>query len=255
MASGTIRQQKVAPVARANIRKFGWLAGVLVATGCGWLLVNNFCVTRAVRCTVGNQACNPAIQAELERSLVGESLFFTDYAQQLSTLPTLQSTQVIAIRKEIPQTLIVDLAEERPLYQLQLVEGKTLVVGEHGSLKNAGDSASDELPRVELQTESTPLLEQLNNAPRLPAELHTVFKSLITALRDNHLAFRKISWFSEDEIRVQLDTYQAILDTQNPAGSIEALAQILSSEEVKQLPQPLREVDLRFTLPVLRTVE
>lgn len=240
----------------SNGRLRHWMLQVLLASVIGAGLYFFF-VIRVVTCRVDDQECTDQTQQALHSNLVGKSLFFTDIQQAVRAEDAEKSLTLVEVSKSLPHTVMLRFTSEQALYELQIVDAQSRVIGDQGTVKSELHSGTQKgsLAQVRVASPDSELLSQLSQASRIPAQLHEPIRTILLTLQEERVEFSQITWVSSDEIWVDVGSVRAIMDAQHPAGNVQALAQILESVRSSPPPQPLREIDLRFTLPVLRTVQ
>lgn len=221
--------------------------------------VVNFFTIREVSCVTQDALCSQTAQDELKALFIGKHLFFIDVEKYITSSSESKSITLLTFSKKLPHTLQLQVIEEPILYVLMLPNSTFVGAGTQGSLKKRGerlDSIVSYDTAPVLVVSDTALIESISSAQtrRIPAMYHEPIKSLVLALKQHNLKPQSIEWSGTDAIRVSLDGTMIILDSSNPSGSIEGAVRILGSEDLTSLPKKVSEVDMRFKLPVLRTL-
>lgn len=220
---------------------------LLIFIGYEFKIILNIFTIRQIDCILDKQSCPQNLQEQLE-VLKGKSLFATDYANILhqSGLPlpvTLES-----VDKELPTTVSLEFVTQPLAYQLETSSGKF-------SISQSGIPFKETTVTVPITITLTPSLETiLENPSLLKSNVHQPLLLLAQALQTEKMEISKVTWVDKDTITLIMDgePQTVILDSHNPAAAVGKLKRIIASTEYRSVAQTVREIDLRFDLPVLR---
>jgi hypothetical protein len=88
----------------------------------------------------------------------------------------------------------------------------------------------------------------------LKLDFYQPLKRLTESLYKNQVIFQNGEWISEEEIRIFVtDLPVVIFSSDNIENQSTALGLLLKNNSVKQTGVEIKEIDLRFNMPVLRT--
>lgn len=210
-----------------------------------------FFTLNSVSCYLEDKdSCGQDLTTTLDKTLLQQSLFFTDFETVLTSEPlaSLPYT-LVSYQKKLPNQIQVTFVEETLQYFLRTTDGQRLAVGTEGSIVNLAQN-DGQLPEIQINKTH----EELSANKKLNPEIHNALAALLNSLYKYQLSFQNIEWNSANEIEFSLKTGQkVILAAENPQHSIEKLQLILDSAEIKTIEEPINEIDLRFEMPVLRT--
>lgn len=203
-----------------------------------------------ISCIQNGTSCSIPLYSPLE-TLKGSSFFFTDLNQTLvekhnGVLPF----KVLSIKRKLPGTIIVTLAEEKPLYLIFTNDTQSTLVGvsENGSTVSF-DANSSSTPIVNVPTAETAFTEKT-----LVPTFHETIKKIMFNSRSPQYTLRNINYVSSTEIILNYDTLPPLIITEDvPIYALQHIEKIMYTVETQTLEKPVKEIDLRFRLPVLRT--
>ncbi|NCN82925.1 MAG: hypothetical protein GW947_03060 [Candidatus Pacebacteria bacterium] len=178
---------------------------------------------------------------QLLAKLKTTSLFFTDFTQHpiIVAYAAEHNLELERYELRLPQTLVLYFQNKPLAYTIQLDSGELYGVSESGTseLLTASATNSDVL---------------LKGAFNLSPELHTFLQAFVARDKTPLLTTTLIAKPDFVELK-STDGVRIFLPYTNSKMKIEQLQQILQSPAVTELDEPLREIDLRFDLPLLRT--
>lgn len=202
---------------------------------------------KEISCQLDGKECPASVQQAVS-VLKGKSLFATDYQEILreQSLPlpiTLQS-----IKKHLPQRIELAFSTQTLAYQLLTSEGTVAVTATGIPFK---ENATQAATSIELKPTYSDVLA---SPEQIKPEVHEPLQKLANALQTTQLAVEKVSWVDKDTIILIMKSEQhtALLDASDPEAAIKKLQLILNSAEYQAVAPKVKEIDLRFTLPVLR---
>lgn len=226
-----------------------WSIGIAVS------LVLIICASLFLR--VENIACRTTTEAacpdEHELSqLKSASLFFIDFTQQ-ETVIAYAAKHNMTIKEydlRLPNTITLYFEENPLAYSIELETGELFAVALSGATKVLRNSELNTDAHIQLR-ESEPLLQ--DNSLTLPAPLHAFLLEFSKTTNSPQLSETQIIPH-EDFVEISTKgSIRAFLPYEQPKQKVAQLEQILVSQSLTTLNEPVREIDLRFDLPVLRT--
>ncbi|MGD9129077.1 MAG: hypothetical protein PVJ09_01115 [Candidatus Woesebacteria bacterium] len=187
-------------------------------------------------------------------SLKGKSLFFTDFEAEpnLKRVFKLDSGndffQVKKIKKKLPNTLIIFLSQETPLYRLSFTEQQSYLVSQEGEIKL--DDSGISLYTIEAGKD---LWDTLILNKKVKASFHQFVKELLAVKMD--FDFQKIQYLNKFRTEIIIDEQLKVIleEKKDPREDIRKLNLILDQLDLNSIDLAIKEIDLRFNYPVLRT--
>lgn len=200
----------------------------------------------SVSCLIESNPCPESIISSLH-SLKGEPFFFSDLEIQASTaLQADPSHRVAEIQKEWPATVIVQLQPSLPIYKVVLSNGEMTLITAEGFFVPKVSDAQVNVPLVhfigDIELEET----------RVNAVTHERIKVLLHGLEVEKIAFQELELQKENLVLIILDNKIAIVSLETPVYDAKRLSLVLKELEPDKL-ESVREIDLRYNFPVLRT--
>lgn len=209
---------------------------------------------RHVSCTFpSGAACPDDLQQHLVSSFSGQYLFFNTVTDQLAQDPFASDPyQPVAIRRYLPNHLAFTFKPEPALYRFELPEAddstQQLLVTNNGTVLRSSEVST--LPVVQWNGEAL----MTDDEKSIITAVHSPLQRIVSTLVSRQIEFERIIWNSPDEIIIALPNgRRALLDSTDPETSVLELEAIQDAPELDELEAPIREIDLRFRLPVLRT--
>ncbi len=218
-----------------------------------------------VTCFVNDIECSQAEREQLQ-PLRGMSLFFTNFDHTIPTLITTKTVVFSHSKKQLPGHLIVHLSAENPQYVIQ--DGQQqYTVYDSGLLLPLSDQPSNTQPKQnnfrQEKLKNNPLvmeakipLSSVSEENHINPSLHQELKNLSRSLYKSSFGLQNSQLIDTQTILLTIDSgitvYVPLEKTRTHVAELEIL---LNSNEVRTLPYPLREIDLRYKYPVLRTTE
>lgn len=213
---------------------------LVIAQVQGWFAIQE------VECQLDDSACPDAVRNRLN-PLTNISYFFSNLPQETTEILGDQAYAVLAVNRVRPWVVKVELTQIGTYYQLNLPDGQQLQV------TPAGATESPTTPSIPQVTVITTPAEILNNNQVYP-QFHQALSLAIQELNQQEISWRSITVVSLQEILIELDDgRRVIIDTTVTAKALQLIPSILAHESVQQLSPQIKELDLRFNLPVLRT--
>ena len=205
--------------------------------------------TQVVECAlVGTQDSCPAELQESLHILREHSFFFTNIeAVFKATTPNNSIYTIQKIVKKFPATVSVTFSQEQPKYILRIPEAQSenyseTYVGESGIVLNYSSFEEKIVKITWLQEQS-----------ELP---HQHFIVIANTLAEHAILGAEVEWKSDSEIILKIPDQPVFLfDTQTLHTQIQKVATIMKAKELEEITEPILEIDMRFTLPVLRTAQ
>jgi hypothetical protein len=211
-------------------------------------LISGFFTVKIVECQMlSGDAC----PEELTQSLTllhGESMFFKDYSQKLRNSQTLaQPVSLVQFKKMFPQTVIIIFQAEPAAYTIQH-NGETTVVSKTGRI------FTHPLDVTGLMSVEVPG-DFITSDGFINTTIHQTLLSIIDTSAELAIPLTKITWVDKSTIQLSIEnrTEIFIIDSERPTLELHKLTLVLKSGEYRDIAKPKHELDLRFTMPVLRT--
>lgn len=203
---------------------------------------NNWFVIKEIRCTVDDASCSPEMFSQFQ-VLLGKQYFFTDFLKKTTSLIDSSLYTVESVKKESLGVIHISLSQIGSRYHLLYESGELLTVYPTGELKQEPASG---LPTIAMIGNSS--------SSSLPPQLHLALSSALVELSRAQLKWQTIKVVSQEKILIELETGQrVIIDTSDSSSRLQVLPQLLVQDSIQELDPPVKEIDLRFNLPVLRT--
>lgn len=232
------------------VTAFGYLYWLLIVIAIIYFLVDVWRI-ESVQCLAEGQEVDEI--CEQLSTLENSSLFFTNLQQSVLFKNTLKNKQgqvfqPVNWKKILPNRLIITFKKEDPEYFLVTKQGQYLVNDQHSL--TAADSEFD-LKVVEVSAVYSELIHDQN---RIDPNLNQNILSLIAELDKTDAKWEKII-LDQQHSQIAFDNYVYIfgfeqLEPKRMAIQIQLLEETIADTF---LPEQVKEVDLRFELPVIRT--
>lgn len=227
-----------------------WLAKVI---GVGLLLfgVSSFFIqffqVSQIDCLLDEKPCPPELISYTDY-FKGQPMFGTDYSQILTEhsypLPILLQD----VQKQLPNKLELHFTTQ-PLSYLLTSGERRLVISTTGKISEDPNLTAPVSIAVQ------PGLDQiLETEHQVKASIHSCLNTFAEALTDSLLRQAKVSWVDKDTITLIMNGEQqtVFLDCEDPRTAINKLIFILAAPEFQEKKATIKEIDVRFDLPVLR---
>lgn len=193
-----------------------------------------------------NLSCPGEVVSHLDQ-LKHRSLFFTDFTSSLADLQ-LEQYSLQVTHKTLPGTLTVAVEPAPPLYLLASTQQPEVY-----TINTAGFATTHvsdlPLPEIKLMAQGILLTET-----QLDQELHHQLQAIISGIAQLQLEVQLVRYYSPDYIEVQLPDFPpAIVDQASLSQALPKLAVLKNRLDLNSIDTGIKEIDLRFDLPVLRT--
>jgi hypothetical protein len=208
-----------------------------------------FMPIRQVDCLLDSQPMDKqfGVCAQLQR-LLGSRLLLRDFYHDQMTTELLYLTELkesfdlVSLQKSLIGTITFSLSAKPPLYRLERV-GQTVLVTESGSLRENNDQIT-----APLVVDSTGLYDSESTS-------HLFLAQFLVNLGEQRTKISRIELKAIDRIEVEIPSFPLILLelAQDPRLTAARLVVILKELTPREIDLSIRELDLRFDLPVLRT--
>lgn len=200
---------------------------------------------REIDCTVEENPCPEEISNQLS-SLRSKSYFFTNFADETHTLLGNGTYSVLEARQVHPWKIEIKLTQIGTQYQLVGENGEKNIV-----LPNGKTEPGENMSLAQISTQD-PKAYITNSY--VHEDLHKALSILVQELQTTAIKWKSITVESPQKILIELETNQrVIIDTTLTSGQISLIPQIVAHSAVQELTPGIKEIDLRFNLPVLRT--
>ncbi|HCR81115.1 MAG: hypothetical protein UY13_C0002G0366 [Candidatus Pacebacteria bacterium GW2011_GWB1_47_8] len=221
------------------------LLGIVVAF---LALIIQGATIRRVECVVNDQTVNDDFRvcARLQ-AVIGTRLLFRDFYQDemiaslLYEPETKETFTLIRLEKSLAGRVTFYLSDQPPLFRIQQGE-KLGLVSASGVFRE-----NNEQVRVPLIVDQAQLYEQ-------PAT-HQFLTEFLNALGENRSLVTQITLVSVERIEVRIPGFPLVVGElqQDPKLAAARLVIIIKQLRPREIDVAIRELDLRFELPVLRT--
>lgn len=223
---------------------------VLIAVGLGigiqqlsppWIPI------KQVECSLDGQNCPQGLE-QVVQSLVGTSFLFAPLEKYLQT-PAAQLYQLNEMKKIWPAKVEVSFNLKNATYDLQLADETQYVVADTGFAQQITNHPS--LTKITNRYWTKPVMTQQVNP-----DLHQLAIRLKNNLEKNKISCRDIIIHHPDKIELVLKPDLRAMAEQNQLETqLTRLAIVLSELDLNAVDINIKEIDLRFKLPVLRTYQ
>ena len=224
--------------------------GVLIVIAIGYA-TSQFFTVQKIDCVLTDRSeCPDELTAQLE-VLKNSPMFFTDYNQILSQNSTVsQPYSLKKISKRLPSTLIATFTSEQPLVLLHQPDSYHVISATGKAFPQTEETATSLSHLLLVETD-----QSLISDNSVTSEFLTTMIEILRSTDEYRLPIEKITWVDKSTIRLSMKerSEQAIIDSESPAIELQRLFLILQSKEYQNLSESKQELDLRFTMPVLRT--
>ena len=203
-----------------------------------------------VHCRISGASCSSEFYKKLE-VLKGKSLFFVNFNKEL-TAKEFKSEPILLenYQKQFPETVILNFNEEKAFYQLNFGENHYFV-SEFGNILQT-DQEKENLTQVNWEDRTDNLVANRS----IDQDQHLKIAKIINRISESKMEINNIDWENEGEIIIRIkDSPKIIIDVEAIDTKINTLGLLLGSKEIKDYHEPIKEIDLRFNLPVLRTTQ
>lgn len=217
----------------------------------------NFFIVQEVQC-YRNQELAAHLCQQYDQ-FKGLSLFFTDFTNQ----PLIQQNlydqennnfyQVVKIEKRLPHQLILYLDKDEVSYRLILPDNHYYLINQQSLVKK--NDPNIQVKSIQIDSSDQLIEENTAHKKQVSSSQHLYFIKLLKNLKK--IQYRQIKYKSQSRIEVILDEHLIALfdQTTSIALSVRKLELILKHLDLKTIDQSIKEIDLRFNYPVLRTKE
>lgn len=223
----------------------------LVIIGTAYFISKIFTV-EIVSCNLTTGDACPESLTQSVSSLKGTPMFFTDYEQILLANQVLsQPYSLASISKSLPSTLQLTFTPEQPLVLLKQMDSLHVISTTGKSFPQSEETALQGT-LITLKTDQPIITGSL-----LESDVLTTIKTILASNEEFSLQIEQITWLDKSTIRLSMKDREeiAIIDSESPRLELQRLALVSRSSEYQQIPESKQELDLRFTMPVLRTAQ
>lgn len=228
-----------------SILLLGLMSSILAVQASHFFLISK------VTCTVDqSQPCQDFVQAELDKN-IGQPIFTVNMSEQLkrisSYVPSLHQYQ---FKQQLPNEMKVNFTSASPKYAIKIASlNDLLIIDETGTVID--QQAQTSLPTIQLQEAQ---YQGLALRATLDPKVNMAFLHLMDGIKKHQFQVKQIVLVNNSELRLELaDQKVAQLTIENVAQEVDKLAYILANVNFSTIKQPVKEIDLRFRYPVLKT--
>jgi cell division septal protein FtsQ len=230
--------------------RYGLFLSLFIALVIGLGLMASVKV-KHLTCLLDDHECPSEVMAQLT-TLTTNSLFMSDLeAKATQALGNLPGYQLVSLKRQLPQTLIVSVKKNPALYRLRALSApETKIVDSQGYLYPVESDPTTTLPQVIISDEQWQVI--LENS-QVSSELQSKINQTITALGVEQITFTHLELSSSTIALISLSPQTtAVLDLTAAHRDVKKLSLVLKGLEPATLTQ-IQEIDVRYTLPVLRS--
>lgn len=216
------------------------------------ILLFYFARIENITCFIADDVCPEEIQNQLS-ALKGSSFFFTnsiEAASQLIVEAPIYSVE--HIQKEFPNKITVFLSRENSHYKLSIYQqdsSEEYYFGASGIALPSKDVSTQLV--VNWRARDIPIENE-----KINSEIHSKLSAVANELRNAEIESATLEWISDSEILLEIKSEPPfIFDAETLQTQVQKIDTILSAREVDEFESQIKEIDMRFDLPVLRTVE
>lgn len=217
------------------------------------IAVSKIFTVQAVECQLSDGSnCPDELTSQIDM-LKTNPMFFTDYAHILTQNSTVaQPYSLQKISKRLPSTLRTTFAAEQPLLLLHQT-GSYHVISASGKAFTQTEETAANLSHLLLVETNEKIIQ--NNI--VTSDFLSTMNVVVDSIDEYLLPIEKVTWVDKSAIKLSMKERQEliIIDSESPAIQLQRLFLILQSKEYENLPESKLELDVRFTMPVLRTTQ
>lgn len=224
--------------------------GVLIVIAIGYATSQFFTVQKIDCVLTDGSECPDELKTQLD-VLKDSSMFFTDYTHTLSQNSSVsQPYSLKKISKRLPATVITTFASEQSLVLLHQPASYHVISATGKAFPQTEEAAASLSHLLLVETNQSLISDNI-----VTSEFLTTMIEIIKSTEEFGLPIEKITWVDKSTIRLSMKERQeqAIIDSESPTIELQRLFLILQSTEYQNLSESKQELDLRFTMPVLRT--
>jgi hypothetical protein len=231
-------------VKRKKVLAIGIVAVAILAAG-----IYGFPV-REVRCVLNDHILAPESTICRQLQLLrGTRLLFRNFQQdkRASELLYLEDTKetfdIQRVEKSLSGSVTFFLTDQPPLYRMQQ-DDQTFLIAADGSRRENNEHVA------------APLVSDPGNVyAEYPEDAHAFLAQFLRHLEKHQARIRTITLASAQRVEIKADNFPVILAEirQDPLEAARRLTLIFDRVVPSQIDAAAAEIDLRFTLPVVRT--
>jgi hypothetical protein len=205
-----------------------------------------------VECAIAGQECPQEVVNSLQ-ALKGKSIFFINIQKELNEKNLVPEFYVYStFKKTLPGALTVNFTQERPLYKL-VVQEESYILGQSGVFLPQNDK-DQFFPMIIWQEDVGQVIDFDGVIGKVEINQHNMFLRVAKNLEANNLQNAIITWKNEDEIFLEIKNKpRLVFDKTSLQTKLDIATTILNSRDLINFENSVKEVDLRYNLPVLRT--
>lgn len=207
---------------------------------------------KQVSCFIGQNQQDHALVCQQLQSLIGSRLLFRDFyhdKQVLASTVITDTKEVFSINKIITSldgSVDFYLDQTPPLYRI-ILDGSPRI------FTNSGENRTDD-PNISLPTlidDQGIFMNDFNNNHQFLVDFFGVLQA------EEKQKIKEISFLSVNEVRLVVDNYPNFIihPDYSPVDQAKKFQIIYHQLNPKEIDLAIKEIDLRFELPVLKTYE
>jgi hypothetical protein len=243
--------QKAVAFLTASLRSpIVWLCFLLVSLVFFIAGIGHFFRVQTIICTLDQQPCPTELHGYAGH-LQGLPIFGYEYAQILNSKPYSLPLTIATVHKQLPSTILVDFHIPTLEYQIQSPDRKLSVT------KSGTAYESPDLTAAFIVTTNLGADQFISAEKKIYQHIHSCISSLQTQLQQTNLLNTKVSWVDKDTITLIMDGEEQVvlLDCVDIEMQVAKLSILLRASEYQEKRTTIKEIDMRFELPVLRMLQ
>lgn len=199
-----------------------------------------------IECTLGEHSCPQKLNEKLNQ-IQNKSFLFSNIENLVENLD-LDLYHLIEIKKTWPNSISLSFSKKTSGYILKLEStDEELLIADSGLVYS--DETDNSLTRVRVSNWPDILVEN-----KINQELHSLIIHILNLLNEHQLTISEIKIISSNQIFIYLDNgLVAIIQKADVNKQIAQLAIVINKLDLNQIDTNIKEIDLRFKFPVLRT--
>jgi|GEM_PF-3216926 len=206
-------------------------------------------IIQKIVCKVAQDACPVDLTNEWQKQ-TNKSIFFTDFTklnQQL--LQHHPNFTLVSLQKTLPNQISLQYQTIDTAYGIQTDSQPILLVNQSGLVTNS--TAQTDLPVVLFPNEQYTALPP---GTTVDPVLHLQILQMLDMIKTEGIPSKTLRLVDNDQMEIELDDSKKVeLRRNDIAGELVKLEYVLKTVNFSSFKEPIKEIDLRFQHPVLRT--
>ncbi len=202
-----------------------------------------------IECKVGSEMCPTDLTNEWQK-YIGKSIFFTDFTQlNQQLLQRHPNFTLLSLHKNLPNQISLQYQTIEIAYGIQTDNQPILLVNQTGLVTNS--TTQTDLPVVQFPD------AQYTAVPpgtTLDPVLHLQILQMLDMIKTQDIPSKTLRLVDNDQMELELtDNKKVELRRDDIASELIKLEYVLKTVNFSSFKEPIKEIDLRFQHPVLRT--